>query len=51
MQFTHLFMMLGGTSLVGFAAYCCLSLLKSAQYREDAEDERLWQYLLDPGTL
>jgi hypothetical protein len=29
----------------------CHELLKSAQLKEDAEDERLWQYLLDPVSF
>ncbi len=29
----------------------CHRLLKSAQLKEDAEDERLWEYLLDPCRL
>jgi Tfp pilus assembly protein PilV len=50
MQLTHSFMMLFGVSLVGLAAFCCFTLLKTAQSREDAEDDRLWHYLLDPRT-
>lgn len=34
-----------------FAYYGCYSLLKSAQLREDAEDERLWEYLRDPRMM
>lgn len=52
---THLFAMMftlvSGACLAGIASYFCLALLKSAQCREDAEDERLWDYLLNPRTL
>jgi len=33
------------------ALYGWQSLLKSAQLREDADDERLWDYLLDPRMM
>jgi hypothetical protein len=32
-------------------AHACRSLLRSAQLREDADDERLWRYLFDPGSI
>jgi len=32
-------------------ANTCRALFRSAQGREDAEDERLWHYLLDPRSL
>jgi Tfp pilus assembly protein PilV len=51
MQLAHMFLMLVGVSLLGLAGYCCLSLLKTAQCREDAEDEKLWHYLLDPRSI
>ncbi|HTZ46518.1 MAG TPA: hypothetical protein VMH20_02945 [Verrucomicrobiae bacterium] len=33
------------------ALYGWHSLLKTAQVREDADDERLWDYLLDPRMM
>jgi len=51
MIFLQLLMMLADASLVVVAGYSCRTLLKSAQYREDAEDERIWDYLLNPRTL
>jgi hypothetical protein len=44
-------MLLSGSALITFAGYCCVGLLKSAQAREDADDQRLWDYLLNPRTL
>jgi hypothetical protein len=32
-------------------AHACRSLLKTAQVREDADDERLWRYLFDPRSI
>jgi choline-glycine betaine transporter len=29
------------------AVFVCYSLLKNAQLQEDADDERLWDYLLE----
>ena len=43
--------LLAGFTLIAFAAYCCAGLLKSAQAREDADDQRIWDYLLNPRTL
>jgi hypothetical protein len=43
--------LLAGLTLFTFAAYCCVGLRKSAQAREDAKDQRIWDYLLDPRTL
>lgn len=43
--------LLSGFVPLTLATYCCVSLLKSAQAREDAEDERVWDYLLNPRTL
>jgi hypothetical protein len=37
--------------VVVFVSHVCRSLLRSAQGREDADDERLWHYLLDPRSL
>jgi hypothetical protein len=34
----------------GLATYVGFRLLKSAERRDDLEDERLWQDLLHPGT-
>ncbi|MGB7436320.1 MAG: hypothetical protein WBR26_01750 [Candidatus Acidiferrum sp.] len=51
MPLAHLAVLLAGPSLVMVAIYLCLSLLKTAQDREDAEDERVWEYLLNPRTL
>jgi len=48
MLLTLLVMIVFAISPVGLAGYCCLTLLKTARCREDAEDERLWRYLLDP---
>lgn len=49
LQFLMLLAVSGG--LVSLLSYFFFSLLKSAQGREDAEDERLWHYLLDPRAL
>jgi len=46
--FLTLFVMVGFAVAIGYAFR---SLLKSAQGREDADDEQLWQYLLDPRSL
>lgn len=43
-----LFAMVGLATSIGYAFH---SLLKAAQGREDADDEQLWQYLLDPRSL
>jgi len=51
MLFTLLLLVFSVFTLAGLAVYMCGSLLKSAQCREDAEDERLWDYLLHPRTL
>jgi len=44
MQFIH---MLVPLAYIVFASYGWHALLKSAQLREDADDERLWDYLLE----
>ncbi len=43
-----LFVMVVLATVIGYAFR---GLLKAAQGREDADDERLWQYLLDPRSL
>jgi hypothetical protein len=45
MALTHFLILLAGGGVVILAAYVHLSLLKSSQAQEDAEDERVWQYL------
>ncbi len=50
MELTYLLKWIAGGGLVTLAVYACFCLLKSAQYLEDGEDERLWQNLLYPGT-
>ena len=49
MELTHLLIWIAGGGLVTLATCVCLCLLKSAQRLDDAEGERLWQYLLHPG--
>ncbi len=49
--FVMMFTLVCAVGLVGLASCSCLALLRSAQCREDAEDERLWDYLLHPRTL
>ena len=51
MFFTQILPMIVAVGLVSLVACSCFTLLKTAQFREDAEDERLWDYLLDPRTL
>ena len=48
MYLTAILVLFVGGSL---ATYVGLCLLKSAARHDDAEDERLWHYLLYPGTL
>ncbi len=48
MELSYLLNWIAGSLLI-LVAYACFSLLKSAQRLEDAEDERLWQYVLHPG--
>jgi hypothetical protein len=48
MHLTALLVLFVGGSLV---TYLGLILLKSAERHDAAEDERLWHYLLHPGTL
>jgi hypothetical protein len=50
MKPTYFLIWLTGGGLVILATYVGLYLLRSAQRQDDAEDERLWQYLLHPGT-
>ncbi|MGB2632981.1 MAG: hypothetical protein WAM58_03505 [Candidatus Acidiferrum sp.] len=45
------FTLVSAVCLAALISYSCLALLKSAQCREDAEDKRLWDYLLNPRTL
>jgi hypothetical protein len=45
----QLIAMLAPLAFTVFAIYGCYSLLKSAQLREDADDKRLWEHLLDRG--
>ncbi len=47
MESIYLVIWLAGGGLVTYVSFC---LLKSAERRDDAENERLWQYLLHPGT-
>lgn len=51
MHLISLLLLLAYGAGLAVAVYACRSLLRSAQGREDAEDERLWQYLLDPRSL
>jgi hypothetical protein len=51
MHFLPFLMLFAFCGSMIFAAYACRCLLKAAQGREDAEDERLWQYLLDPLSI
>jgi len=51
MQLTRFLMMFACGGFVTLATYLCLNLLKSAQCREDTDDERLWHYLLNPGRF
>jgi hypothetical protein len=44
MQFNAI---LTALAFVVFSFYGCYSLLKSAQLQEDADDERIWDYLLE----
>jgi hypothetical protein len=44
MQFINILVPL---AYIVFACYGWHALLKSAQLREDADDERLWDYLLE----
>jgi len=47
MLVTHLVVYLTGPTLFVLATYCVAFLLKSAQGREDEEDNQLWDYLLN----
>jgi hypothetical protein len=49
MEPTYLLIWIAGGGLVPLATYACVCSLKYGQRLEDAEDERLWQYLLNPG--
>ena len=51
MHLTAYFALFVCASLVTLAAYFGHYLLKSAERHDEAEDERLWEYLLHPGTL
>ncbi len=46
MELTYLLIWTAGGGLVTLATYACF---KYGQRLEDAEGERLWQYLLNPG--
>ncbi len=48
MHLTALLAIFVGGTLVTYAG---LFLLKSAAHHDDVEDDRLWHYLLHPGTL
>jgi hypothetical protein len=48
---TYFLSWLAGGGLVTLATYASLCLLKSAQRIEDAEEEKLWQYLLHPQAM
>jgi hypothetical protein len=49
-ELTYLLLLwIPGGGLVILATYACYCLLKYGQRLEDAEDEKLWQYLLNPG--
>jgi hypothetical protein len=50
-SFVMMFTMVSAVCLAGLAASSCLVLLKNPQCREDAEDERIWDCLLNPRTL
>jgi hypothetical protein len=47
----HLFTMLAPLAFAVFALYAWSTFLKNAQLREDADDERLWDYLRDPRMM
>ena len=49
MEITYLLIWIAGGGLVTLATYACFYLLKYGQRLEDAESERLWLYLLNPG--
>jgi hypothetical protein len=49
MELTYLLTWIAGVGLMTLATYACFCLLKYGQRLEDAEGERLWQYLLNPG--
>lgn len=50
MDLGHFLILLGGGGLVTLVTCVCLSLLKFSLDQEDADDERLWEYLLRPGA-
>jgi hypothetical protein len=50
MELTHPFIWIAAGGLVTLATYVCFCLLRSAQGLDDAEEERLWQYLLHHGS-
>jgi hypothetical protein len=49
MEPTYFLICIAGGGLVTLATCVCLCLFKSAERLDDAEGERLWQYLLHPG--
>jgi hypothetical protein len=52
MHFSQFLTMVVSTPFVMvLVAHGCRSLLKAAQVREDADDERLWRYLFDPRSI
>lgn len=51
MEPTYFLSWLAGGGLVTLVTYAILCLLKSAQRIEDAEEEKLWQYLLHPQAM
>jgi hypothetical protein len=50
MKLANFLFWLAGGGLVTFATYVGLFLLKCGERLDDAEEERLWQHLLHPGT-
>jgi hypothetical protein len=41
--------LLGSLAVITIISYACLSLLRLSQQQEDAENEHLWQHLLEPS--
>lgn len=52
MRFSQFLMLVLSTPFaMVLIAHWCRSLLRTAQLREDADDDRLWRYLFDPRSL
>ncbi len=49
MKLTYIFAWLAGGVLVALGLYIVPFLLKFAEHRDDAEEERLWRHLLHRG--